>query len=181
MKKFINQFERLQSSDFFFYGYIVSVLSIIYGSILWGVFQEFNGAVEMLCWLAVGSLIYALLGEIDVDSIIRKYYKIFHLYEVTSSPEKMFLPKNEEAWKKYLAYCKTDEVQKNIVDLASLWARLMQTEMKAKGQKIPSTSVILSCCAAACQQTKLDDARYYAAAVLFNHWQYGEYIRKAMI
>lgn len=180
MKKFISQFESLQSSDFFFYGYIVAVLSVIYGIILWGVFQEFNGAVEMLCWLAVGSLIYALLGEIDVEGMIRKYYKIFYLYEVTSSPS-TFLPKNEEEWIKYLAYCKTDELQNDIIKLATLWAGLMQAEMKSKGQNVPSTSVILSCCDAACQQTQLDDARYYAAAVLSNHWLYGEYIRKAMI
>lgn len=124
------------------------------------------------------TFLFAFVKYLNTDWCLDQLEK-FYIRPVTVKAQKVFAAKDAEKWNELKN--NAHALDKPVIELASLWSRLMQAEMEQRGLTSPDKKVVYSCWSAACDKMQAWDLRYYAVNVVVNHWAYGDKVREALL
>lgn len=167
--------ERVQNTEVVMNFFMMSVV-VLFSGLLFS-YLEIEFASVLTALGAVLSILFAFVKYLNIDWCLGLFEK-FYTRPVTVKAQKTFAAMDAEKWNELRN--NAHALDKPVIELASLWGRLMQAEMKRQGMTVPNKKVVYSCWSAACDKMQAWDLRYYAVNVVVNHWACGDKVREAL-
>ena len=176
MKKTLHFIEKIQNREIVMNLFMMSVV-VLFSGLLFSYLEIWFASTLTVVGLVL-TFLFAFVKYLNTDWCLDQLEK-FYIRPVVVKAQKTFVAKDAEKWNRLNA--SAHGLDKPVIELASLWSRLMQAEMDQRGLTSPDKKVVYSCWSAACDRMQAWDLRYYAVNVVVNHWAYGDKVREALL